>query len=73
MARASREALEKQRPTKRPFNASASGFAGAQRYGAMWVGGNTAAWDALRQCNPDGSQHGPFGSWPLAARDGHAC
>lgn len=48
MARATREALEKLRADKRPFNVMRAGFAGAQRYGFAWMGDNKSDWDHLR-------------------------
>ncbi len=48
MARASREALEKFKPGKRPFNVSRSAYAGAQRYASAWTGSNRSTWDHLR-------------------------
>jgi len=48
MARASREALEKARPDKRPFNITRAAHAGAQRYASTWTGDNAADWDHLR-------------------------
>ncbi len=48
MARASREALEKMKPGKRPFNITRAAHAGAQRYASTWTGDNQATWDHLR-------------------------
>jgi len=48
MARASREALEKARPDKRPFNVSRAAYAGAQRYASTWTGSNRSDWDHLQ-------------------------
>jgi alpha-glucosidase len=48
MARASREALEKTRPGKRPFNVTRSAYTGAQRYASAWTGSNRSTWDHLR-------------------------
>lgn len=48
MARASREALEKARPNKRPFNMVRAAHAGAQRYASTWTGDNRSDWDHLR-------------------------
>jgi alpha-glucosidase len=48
MARASREALEKARPGKRPFNITRAAHAGAQRYASVWTGDNMSTWDHLR-------------------------
>jgi alpha-glucosidase len=48
MARASREALERQRPDRRPFNIVRAGYAGVQRYASAWTGDNVSNWDQLR-------------------------
>ncbi|HRE48380.1 MAG TPA: glycoside hydrolase family 31 protein [Aggregatilineales bacterium] len=48
MARASREALEKARPDKRPFNIVRAAHAGAQRYASNWTGDNVSDWDHLK-------------------------
>ncbi len=48
MGRASREALEKGRPGKRPFNIIRAAHAGAQRYASLWTGDNHATWDHLK-------------------------
>ncbi|MEP7289248.1 MAG: glycoside hydrolase family 31 protein [Chloroflexota bacterium] len=48
MGRASREALEKMRTGKRPFNMIRAAHAGAQRYASTWTGDNRSTWDHLR-------------------------
>jgi alpha-glucosidase len=48
MGRASREALEKHRPGKRPFNIIRAAYAGAQRYASTWTGDNRSTWDHLK-------------------------
>jgi alpha-glucosidase len=47
MARATFEGLKKLRPDKRPFVLTRAGFAGVQRYSAVWTGDNYASWDHL--------------------------
>ena len=47
MARATFEGLKKLRPDKRPFVLTRAGFAGIQRYSAVWTGDNYASWDQL--------------------------
>ena len=47
MARASFEGLKKLQPEKRPFVLTRAGFAGVQRYSAVWTGDNYASWDQL--------------------------
>src|SRR5262249_54267402 len=48
MARASREALEKMKTGKRPFNMTRAAHAGVQRYASTWTGDNQATWDHLK-------------------------
>jgi alpha-glucosidase len=47
MARASFEGLSKLEPEKRPFVLTRAGFAGIQRYSAVWTGDNYSSWDQL--------------------------
>jgi len=47
MARASFEGLRKLEPEKRPFVLTRAGFAGVQRFSAVWTGDNYASWDQL--------------------------
>ena len=47
MARATFEGIRKLRPDKRPFVLTRAGFAGVQRYSAVWTGDNYASWDHL--------------------------
>jgi len=47
MARATFEGVKKLRPDKRPFVLTRAGFAGVQRYSAVWTGDNYASWDHL--------------------------
>jgi alpha-glucosidase len=48
MARASFEGLTKARPDERPFVLSRAGYAGIQRYAALWTGDNSSSWQHLR-------------------------
>jgi alpha-glucosidase len=48
MARATFEAQRRLRPDKRPFVLTRAGYAGVQRYSAIWTGDNVASWDHLR-------------------------
>lgn len=48
MIKATYDGLEKLKPGNRNFILSRAGFAGVQRYGAVWTGDNTANWDHLR-------------------------
>ena len=48
MIRATLEGLNALRPQVRNFVLSRSGYAGLQRYGALWTGDNTANWEHLR-------------------------
>lgn len=47
MARSTFEGVKKLRPEKRPFVLTRAGFAGIQRYSAVWTGDNYASWDHL--------------------------
>ncbi|MGH7543205.1 MAG: TIM-barrel domain-containing protein [Gemmatimonadota bacterium] len=47
MAQATYEALVTARPDERPFILTRAGFAGIQRYAAVWTGDNVASWEHL--------------------------
>lgn len=47
MARATFEGVRKLAPEKRPFVLTRAGFAGVQRFAAVWTGDNYASWDHL--------------------------
>jgi alpha-glucosidase len=47
MARASFEGLRSLRPEKRPLVLTRAGFAGVQRYAAVWTGDNSPTWSHL--------------------------
>jgi alpha-glucosidase len=47
MCQATREALERLRPEARPFVLTRAGFAGIQRYSAVWTGDNSSYWAHL--------------------------
>lgn len=47
MAQGTYEALRRHRPDERPFVLTRAGFAGGQRYAAVWTGDNVASWDHL--------------------------
>jgi len=47
MARASYEGLRNLRPDSRPFVLTRAGFAGIQRFSAVWTGDNVASWEHL--------------------------
>ncbi len=47
MSRAAYEGLRRSRPDERPFVLTRAGFAGIQRYSAVWTGDNVASWDHL--------------------------
>jgi alpha-glucosidase len=47
MARASFEGLRKLRPDRRPMVLTRAGFAGVQRYAAVWTGDNSPTWTHL--------------------------
>ena len=46
--KATYEGLLRLRPNIRPFVLTRAGFAGIQRYAAMWTGDNISSWDHLR-------------------------
>lgn len=48
MARATFEGLRKQNPERRPLVLTRAGYAGVQRYSAVWTGDNTASWEHLQ-------------------------
>lgn len=47
MARATHETLRRHRPDERPFVLTRAGFAGTQRWAAVWTGDNVASWEHL--------------------------
>lgn len=47
MARTTYEAVKHLRPERRPFVLTRAGFAGVQRYSAVWTGDNVATWEHL--------------------------
>lgn len=47
MARASFEGVKKLAPDRRPFILTRAGFAGVQRYSAVWTGDNRSTWEHL--------------------------
>ncbi|MEQ1851203.1 MAG: glycoside hydrolase family 31 protein [Chthoniobacteraceae bacterium] len=52
MAKASWQALRKLDRNARPFLLTRSGFAGTQRYSAIWTGDNVSNWEHLRMSIP---------------------
>ncbi len=52
MARSSFEGVKRLAPEKRPFILTRAGFAGIQRYSAVWTGDNVATWDHLAMTIP---------------------
>ncbi len=52
MARSSFEGVKKLAPEKRPFILTRAGFAGIQRFSAVWTGDNYASWDHLAMSLP---------------------
>lgn len=52
MARAAAEALERQRPNQRSFVLTRSGYAGIQRWSAVWTGDNHSHWEYLEMSLP---------------------
>nr|MBF6591488.1 DUF4968 domain-containing protein [Ktedonobacterales bacterium] len=64
MARATAEGLARLRPDRRPFVLTRSGYAGIQRYAAVWTGDNLSTWAhlrlAMRMCLALGLSGVPF-------------
>ncbi|HEX8284789.1 MAG TPA: TIM-barrel domain-containing protein [Pyrinomonadaceae bacterium] len=52
MARSTFEGLKRLAPDRRPFVLTRAGYAGVQRYSAVWTGDNVASWDHLRLSIP---------------------
>ncbi|HEY0174603.1 MAG TPA: TIM-barrel domain-containing protein [Pyrinomonadaceae bacterium] len=52
MARSTFESLKRLAPDSRPFVLTRAGYAGVQRYSAVWTGDNVASWDHLRLSIP---------------------
>jgi alpha-glucosidase len=52
MARSAAEGLERARPTERSFVLTRSGYAGIQRWSAVWTGDNHALWEYLEWSLP---------------------
>jgi len=48
MARATYEGQLRARPDRRPFTLTRAGYAGMQRYAAVWTGDNQSRWEHLR-------------------------
>ncbi len=52
MARATFEGLKRLQPRARPFVLTRAGYAGVQRYSAIWTGDNVSTWEHLRLSIP---------------------
>ena len=52
MARSTFEGVKKIAPEKRPFVLTRAGYAGIQRFSAVWTGDNYASWDHLAMSIP---------------------
>ena len=52
MTRATFDGIKKLRPETRPFVLTRAGFAGVQRYSAVWTGDNYASWDHFAMSIP---------------------
>ena len=48
MAKATRQGMEQAAPDRRPFILTRAGFAGIQRYAAVWTGDTPSSWPMLR-------------------------
>lgn len=51
MSRATFEGMKRQMDNKRPFCLTRSGYAGVQRFSAVWTGDNVASWEHLWLAN----------------------
>ncbi|MDI3298734.1 MAG: glycoside hydrolase family 31 protein [Bacillota bacterium] len=51
-AEATREGMLRVRPEERPFLLTRAGFAGIQRYAAVWTGDNSSWWEHLQMATP---------------------
>lgn len=79
LLQATYQGLRSLRPQTRPFVLARGGFAGLQRYGALWTGDNASSWDFLRITIPQvlnlglsgvpisGSDVGGFAPGPIPA------
>jgi alpha-glucosidase len=61
MARATYEGLARQRPRRRPWVLTRSGFVGVQRWAASWMGDNNSWWEHLETSLPQLSSMGLSG------------
>jgi alpha-glucosidase len=48
MSRATQEGLRRFRPNERPFVLTRAGYAGIQRYAAVWLGDNSSWWEHIK-------------------------
>ncbi|MDI3317076.1 MAG: glycoside hydrolase family 31 protein [Bacillota bacterium] len=51
-AEATRQGMLRARPDERPFLLTRAGFAGIQRYAAVWTGDNASWWEHLQMATP---------------------
>lgn len=76
MARATYEGVRGLRPEQRPFVLTRAGFAGVQRYAAVWTGDNVANWEHLRlalsMCLGLGISGVPFIGFDIGGFEGSA-
>src|SRR6185437_11789752 len=49
MSQATYEGLSRLRPGRRPFVLTRSGYAGVQKYAAVWLGDNMSWWEHLKK------------------------
>ena len=75
-ARATREGLQRAHASQRPFVLTRAGYAGIQRYAAMWTGDAPSTWPSLRQQLPTmlnlGLSGMPFVGSDVGGYSGHA-
>jgi len=68
LLKATHQAMRSLKPEKRPFILARGGYAGVQRYAALWTGDNASSWDFLRITIPQVLNLGLSGV-PIAGSD----
>ena len=68
LLRATWEGLRRLRPARRNFIIARGGFAGMQRYAALWTGDSASTWDFLRVTLPETLNNGISGI-PISGAD----
>lgn len=68
LLQATHEGLRSLKPERRPFILARGGYAGLQRYAALWTGDNASSWDFLRISIPQALNLGLSGV-PISGSD----